>query len=240
MKISFLYILIISILFYGCKKSEPIVFSGQLLLTKKNPVPLINRKIEIFQLGGSGIIMGSSGASASTITDVNGRFSLTFVPGKSYFAGFSGGSISPLTLTSIEGYPFFIKNSFPEIGYDKNMPIYIGKSIDSLIIKFYSFKNISPLDTLAIKGSSIDSVFEKRYTGITADSLTTFNLDTIYNVLFTEFDCNRKIFRNNIQFGELKRYSNPTNGYFIGESYILNELSMEDETKREMTFYFNY
>lgn len=239
MKITYLNIVLILFLFCACKKPRPIVFSGQLLLTKKHPVPLSNRKIEVFQLGGNAIIMGSSGSSATAVTDANGHFSMTFVPGTTYFAGFSGENNSPLSLAGTEGFPFFIRRNFPEAGYDANKPIFIGKTVDSLIIKVYTFKKITTSDTFGLRGNTISAPFDKKYTGITADSADTFTLDTIYNVLFTDFDCIKKTFGNiDLQFGRLKTYSGYTNQSFTAQSLYGLGLSAEDETRTEMKFYF--
>ena len=35
--------------FYACKKPIPRVYTGQLLFTQKSPLPLANKKIEIYQ-----------------------------------------------------------------------------------------------------------------------------------------------------------------------------------------------
>ena len=48
MKGIYVIIILLLTLFCACKKPKPIVFAGQLLLTKKNPIPLSNRKVEIF------------------------------------------------------------------------------------------------------------------------------------------------------------------------------------------------
>ena len=238
MKTTYRIIILILVIFSACIKPEPVNFSGQLLLTKKNPIPLSNREIEIFQLGGNAIITGSSGSSSVNRTDVNGRFSMTFVPGSSYFTAFRGANGSSLTLISNQGFPFFIRKNFPEQNYDSNTPIYVGKTIDSLIIKVYSFENITFSDTFGLRGiTTLDSSINKRYRGITADSATTFTLDTIYNVLYTDFDCiKNKFSNNNMSFGRIRTNSN---GELFSGQYLYGiELSSEDEQKKEMTFYF--
>ena len=240
MKITFTILTLILFLFCACKKPKSVIFTGQLLLTKKNPLPLSNRKIEVFQLGGNAIIIGSSGSSATTVTDADGRFKLTFVPGTTYFTAFSGENNSPLSLTGREGYPYFIRSNFSVAGYDANKPIFIGKSIDSLIIKVYCFKSIIPSDTFGLRGNNVNARFEKKYTGIMADSASTLTLDTIYNVLFTNFDCVKRTFSNlDISFGRLKTYAGSAFQSFTGQIQFDMELPAEDETKREMTFYFN-
>lgn len=240
MKLSYRTLFWLLFLFCSCKKIKPVVFSGQLLLTRKSPVPLSNRKIEIYQLGGNAIIMGSSGSSASAVTDANGRFSITFTPGSAYFAGITGENIGALTFASTEGFPFFVRGNFPGALYDENKPIFIGKSIDSLVIKVICFKRIVTNDTFQLTGTTTGARFEKKYTGITADSATTITLDTVYNALLTNFDCFQNTFRNtNMEFGPLKTYPGFNSPYFRGQSIPWLEFSTEDETKREMLFYYS-
>ncbi len=219
---------------FGCKKPKPIVFSGQLLLTKKNPVPLSNKRIEIFQLGGgSAILFNSSGSSATAMTDANGYFSITFTPGTSSFTVFSSENTSPLSFGgAINDTISFMRQYFPEPNYDASKPIFVGKSIDTIVVNVSTFKEIIASDTLGLRGSS----FNKEYTGITADSASTFTLDTIYNALFTNFNCSNNTFLNDIYFGRV------ITGYnkYISGGGMYNELFNEDETKAEMSFPFNY
>ncbi len=240
MKIACLKFTLIVILFCACKKPKPIVFSGQLLLTRKSLVPLSNKKIQIFQSGGSAILSGSSSSTAEAITDANGRFSMTFVPGTTYFAGFSGENISPLTLSNAlydASFPYFFRQNFPEQGYDASKPIFVGKSIDTIVVKVYTWKNITSSDTFGLRGTMINANFDKEYTGIRADSGSTFTLDILTNVLFTRFDCIKKTFANDISFGRVKTISG--NKVFVGENQFQEELSAEDEIKKESTFQFN-
>lgn len=234
-------LLMISLFVGGCKKPKPVVFYGQLLLTKKSLMPLSNRRIEIFQLGGNAIIMGSSGSSAAAVTDANGRFSITFVPGDSYFGPFRGESNSPLTLFgAINDSLSFMRRNFPDSNYDASKPIFVGKTIDSVIIKVNCFKNIFTSDTFALRGITFTGRFNKNYTGLMVDSATSFTLDTIYHVLFTDFESSKGRFaNNNIEFGRLKTYPGGTTPSFSSQSPWSMELSADDEPKREMTFTFS-
>jgi hypothetical protein len=81
-------------------------FPDSCYLPKKS-CPFTNRKIEIYQSGGNTIIMGSSVTFSNAVTVANGRFTITFTSGKSYFPGFSGANSSPLKLSCSEGFPFF-------------------------------------------------------------------------------------------------------------------------------------
>ena len=226
-------LLLIFFLLFACKKPKPIVYSGQLLLTKKNPIPLSNRQIEIFQQGSgeSGFIFifsGSSGSSTTAATDANGRFSFSFASGTSTFWGSINDSLS------------FMRLHFPETNYDASKPIFVAKTIDTIIIKLKCNKNIVSSDTFALKGITTSGKFDKRFTGIIADSANTLTLDTIYNVIYTNFDCIKGIFANdNIQFGRLKTYLGGSSPYFTSQSLYWIELPAEDEPKREMTFFFN-
>lgn len=129
----------------------------------------------------------------------------------------------------------FMRQYFPEPDYNAH-PIFVGKSIDTVVVKVYALKNIIATDTLGIKGSTVGGVFYKEYTGITADSGTVFMLDTIHNALFTSFNCTDRTFLNDIQCGRVRT------GYYkyISGNSLYDRLSDEDETKMEMTFHFNY
>lgn len=239
MKFTLLKLLLLLLCFSACKKPKPVVFSGQFLLTKKNPVPLANRSIEIYQPGGNAIIMGSSGSSATTNTDNNGRFNIRFVPGSSYFAGFSGENNNPLTVTSSDGNPYFSRKNFPDSGFDPAKPIFVGKQIDTLVIKITCFKAITSTDTFELKGNTINAVFNKKYTGIIADSSHTFTLDTLYNALFTDYDCRSKTFINNsIALARLKFFTGNSTPYSLALGSYYFELSPEDEIQKEITFIF--
>ena len=240
MKITCLKLVLIAFLFLACKKPKPIVLSGQLLLTKKSPVPLSNKKIEIYQPGGNAIITGSSGSSAEAVTDANGRFTVTFIPGTSYFSFFRGENTAPLTLSSGTddySFPFFIRQNFPAQGNDASKPIFVGKSVDTMVVKVYTFKNIHATDTFGLRGATVNANLYKEYTGLTIDSGSTFTLDILTNVLFTRYDYIKKTFLNDISFGRVK--TNAGNKVFLGDSQSWAELSEEDETKKDMTFQLN-
>jgi hypothetical protein len=62
----FWFILLASLsLVAACRKNpKPIIYSGQLLLSKKYPIPVSNKKIEIYQQGQSSAIGLGSGAAS--------------------------------------------------------------------------------------------------------------------------------------------------------------------------------
>lgn len=232
-------------LFSTCKKEKPVIFSGQLLLTEKYPFPISNRKIEIYQKGSPGAIGINSGAlssSATTVTDANGNFRVSFIPGTSSFIVFTGVNHNPLTLSNSIGdtsFPRFYRRNFPDSGYDPARPIFIGKSIDTGVIKVNLMTDLNPTDTIGLRAYTITGSLYKEYTGRTASAGSIFILDTIINMLFTDFDCVEKKFMNTLYAG---RQWTTVWGYktISGSGWVSPyQLSEEDETKKEITFYFS-
>lgn len=239
MKHSFLKLGFVLLLVCACKKPKPIIFTGQLLLCRKTPLPIANRLIEMYQGGGNAIIAGSSSSTASALTNANGTFSITFVPGTAYFFAFSGESNSPISLRGREGFPEFSQENFSKSNYDASKPIYVGKTVDMLIVKVKLVSSIVSTDTFGLRGNTTNAAFDKRYTGITADSSTTIVLDTIYNALFTNFDQTGNSFANTIEFGKTKQYYTNYTSLIGSQSLYWDRLSADDEAKREITFFFS-
>jgi hypothetical protein len=237
-----LFFLVVVFLIGSCRKEQkPITFTGKLLLSKKYPVPLSNRAIEIYQRGSSsaiGLNSGSSSSSSNGFTTSDGNFNLKFRPGTAVFIIFSGASIAPLTLSSTDGiFPYFSRQYFPDSAYDPTKPIYIGKIIDTVIIKVYLTASINSSDTIGLQTLTIDGRVDKIYTGINATQGSTLVIDTIYNMLLTEYDCLQRKFRNTLYAGKKRTTGfgyTTISGGFVSPNY----LSGEDEQKMEMLFYY--
>lgn len=133
MKSRFCLVVLVALLFLGCKKEKPIIFEGQLLFTSKFPYPLGNRKIEIYQSGSSsaiGLSSGSTSSSAITRTAINGNFRLSFIPGTSSFIIFSDTNSNSLTLGNSPDettFPRFSRKNIPDSGYNPATPILWAK-----------------------------------------------------------------------------------------------------------------
>ncbi|HEY8691093.1 MAG TPA: hypothetical protein VIM07_17805 [Chitinophagaceae bacterium] len=239
-----LQILVLFLFFSACKKTKPVIFSGQLLLTKKHPVALSHRNIEIYQRGSPsaiGLNSGSSSSSSTSVTDANGFFRVSFLPGTSTFIIFTGANPNSLTLSnSFEdtSLPRFSRNNFPDSGYDAAKPTFIGKSIDTAIIKVILVTNLAATDTIGLRGYTLNGNLDKQYTGLTGSAGSVIILDTISNLLFTDFDCRTKTFINTLYAG---RKWTTNSGYVTISSEGFNspyQLSETDETKKELMFYF--
>jgi hypothetical protein len=237
-------VLISGLLFYNCKKEKPFVFSGQLLLTHKYPLPLANRKIEIFQPGSPpaiGINSGSTSSSAAGMTDPNGFFYLSFTSGKSTFIVFSSTNSTPLTLSNSVGdtsFPNFSRRNFSS-EKSNGTPIYIGKTIDTAIIKVNLITTLTSSDTIGLQAYTINGRINKEYTGRSAVAGSVIVLDTISNILFTDFDCLEQKFINTLYAG---RKWTTNSGYkaISSEGVVLpGQVSPSDETKNEIIFYFS-
>lgn len=219
------------------------MFSVQLLLTKKHPFPLANRKIELYQPGSAaaiGINSGSSSSSATAVTDANGFFRLSFTPGKSSFIIFSSTSSNPLTLSNPLGdtsFPQFFRRNFPA-AYNPGAPIYIGKTIDNAIIKVNLITDLTPSDTIGLQAYTLNGRITKEYSGRSAAAGSVIILDTISNMLFTDFDCYEQKFINTLYAGRkwttVWGYTTISTAGFVSPS-LLSEI---DEAKNEIMFYF--
>jgi hypothetical protein len=244
MKSNFYLLIVMALLHWGCKKQKPITYSGRLLLSSKFPVPLANRKIAIYQPGSSsaiGLSSGSTAASATAQTDANGNFQLVFTPGTASFLVFSGTNSSPLTLRNSSGettFPGFYRENFPDSGYDASKPIFVGKTIDTAIIKAILSSDLTPADTIGLRATTISGNIDKAYTGRSGNTNAIIVLDTIYNMLLTDFDCRSKKFRNTLYAG---RKWTTTWGYVTISSYGVvspYRFSAMDEAKQEILFFF--
>ncbi len=172
MKSRFCLGVLVALLFLGCKKEKPIIFEGQLLFTSKFPYPLGNRKIEIYQSGSSsaiGLSSGSTSSSAITLTAINGNFRLSFIPGTS-----------------------------PDSGYNAATPIFVGKTIDTAIVKVGLSSALTPADTIGLRAYTISGSIDKEYTGRSGNTGAFIVLDSICNMLFTDFNCYLKKISNTV------------------------------------------
>lgn len=226
------------------KKTEPISYSGQLLLSKKHPVPVSNRKIEIYQQGSApaiGINSGSTSASAAGLTNSSGNFQIDFTPGTSRFIVFYGANSSPLVLQSAFGdtvFPNFSRNNFPGKEYNSSEPTYVGKIIDTAIIQVYLNSDLNSTDTIGLRANTVNFGIDKQYTGLSGNAGATITIDTVNNLLLTQFDCYQQRFTNTVSVG---RKWTTIWGYSAINSTTFplpNVFSDLDEAKVEMTFVF--
>jgi hypothetical protein len=223
-----------------CRKSrQPVTFSGRLLLSKKYQQPIANRVINLSQDGSNALIMGSSAAMASGTTDAEGRFSITFTPGESYFAGISYSNNSPIFLSSgynDTAYPTFLHRSFRGDN-DPATPIYIGKVVDTALIRVLLTTNLSSGDTIGLRALTMNGPTDRQYTGLSGSAGSTILLDTVTKLLFTDYDGVSKQFYNTIQGG--RKYTVPAGYSFIsGHNAQPERLSATDTTRQEFSIFF--
>lgn len=197
-------ILLAGTILTSCKKNKSIVYSGQFLLSPKYPIPITNKPIAVYQQGSSAIIINTSSSTATTVTDASGFFSLNFTPGRVTFAFFNFASNYPLYLKNAindTSHPTFSRKNFPETGYDPAKPIFIGKTIDTTIIMVNLISDLAPTDTIGLRALTINERLNKEYTNRLGSAGSIIILDTIYNMLFTDFDCLDNRFSNNLYAG---------------------------------------
>ena len=235
--------LILLVALWGCKKDEkPIVYTGQLLLSHKFPVVLASKKIGLYQPGSPSAIIfpGVSSSSSNTTTDARGNFRLVSTPSKASLLFFSGTNANPLFLSDAPGdttFPSFTQNNFPRSGWT-GKPVFIGKTIDTAIIKVSLLTNLTATDTLAIQALTITRRISKEYTGRSAPAGSVITIDTISNLLFTDYDFITNRFRNNLYAG---RKWITAGGYpTIITAGVVSpaQLSAGDEPRLELMFYF--
>jgi hypothetical protein len=188
-----------------------------------------------------GINSGSTSSSVTTLTDANGNFRLSFTSGTSSFIIFSGTNSNSLTLGNSPYdivFPHFSRKNFPDSGYDANKPVFVGKTIDTAIIKVILSSDLIATDTIGLRGYTISGSIDKEYTGMTGTTGNIIVLDTINNMLFTSFDCLTKKFNNTVYAG--RKWTTGLGYETISDYGIVSpfQLSEVDETKQEITFYF--
>lgn len=242
----YLMLCLVQVFFFAsCKKEpKPVTYTGQLFLAKKYPVPLRNKQIEIYQRGAPsaiGINIGSTSSTATGITDGNGYFRLSFTPGESRFFVFSGPNNSPLILGSALGdttFPDFSRSSFPDPEYDKSKPIYVAKTIDTVVIKASLISDLNITDTIGVQTNTLNGSFAKEYTRLSGRAGTVVTIDTIYNMLLTHYDCVANKFTNSLYAG--RKWTTVWGYNTISSEGIVSPylLTATDETKTEMTFYY--
>ena len=204
MKSRFCLVVLVALLFLGCKKEKPIIFEGQLLFTSKFPYPLGNRKIEIYQSGSSsaiGLSSGSTSSSAITRTAINGNFRLSFIPGTSSFIIFSDTNSNSLTLGNSPDettFPRFSRKNIPDSGYNAATPIFVGKTIDTAIVKVGLSSALTPADTIGLRAYTISGSIDKEYTGRSGNTGAFIVLDSICNMLSNDFNCYLKKISNTV------------------------------------------
>lgn len=237
-------LLMFAFLFFSCgKQQKPITFTGQLLLSKKYPVVLSNKNLKIYQQGNGsaiGLNTGSTASSANGTTNADGRFEIIFRPGTSNFIFLSGQSTAQITLQSgvaDTSFPTFSREYFPDSAYNPSTPTYVGKIIDSAIIRMNVSDLLTPNDTIGLQIQTINGAVTKNYTALAANTGTTIILDTIYNVLLTNYNCVTKSYYNTLYAG---KKATSVQGYsYLSSSFVYpSSLSAEDESKVELIFYY--
>ena len=199
----------------------------------------------MFQRGsGAGAIlpMGASSSLASGGTDPNGYFRIRFTAGKGIFIAIPVSNSNPLLLrNSYEDttFPGFSRDNFTDSVYDPSKPIFIGKTIDTVIIKITLLTDLAPTDTIGLRGNTITGRFDKEYIGKSGSAGSVIVLDTVVNMLFTDFNYFQRKFLNSLYGG--KKYT--TNAGYVavrpaGQSLPL-DFPEADEAKHEITIFFS-
>ena len=190
---------------------------------------------------GSILPSGVSTADASAVTDGNGRFRITFELEKGLVMLSAPRKYNPLvfrTPTEDSTFPSFYREGFIDSLYDPLVPLYIGKTIDTVIFKVNLLTDLLSTDTIGLLGKTVTGQLEAAYTGRSGSAGSVITLDTITNVLFTDYSYPQREFFNMI-FGGRKH------GTYMGHLTVLPSAASlprvfpeADETKREITIFF--
>jgi hypothetical protein len=237
--------LLLALLFCACHKNEKAIsLHGQILLSKKFPLPFVRQKIDVYQAGSPSIPfpISTSGSSATGVTDSEGRFNISFKPGTTLFLIFRSRNTQPVTLsagsrdTSLFNFRY---SGFADFDASTGTVLYASKIIDTAVISMTLVSDIFPTDTVGIQLKTLQGFADKSYTGLNAKANSTIVLDTIYNVALQDYDGLSKRFRNSLYAG--RKVFSPV----LSRSYLSSvgfprpsDLSAEDESKVNFLFYF--
>ena len=135
-------------------------------------------------------------------------------------------------------FPSFSRKNFPDSAYDPSQPIYVGKIIDTAFIEMKLMSELNNTDTIGLQANTVNGILDKEYTGLSGSAGTSIIIDTIYNMLLTQFDCRQQKFTNTLRAG--RKWATGWGYNFISSQgipspYLLSDM---DEVKVAMTFYF--
>lgn len=184
------------ILLFGCRKKTKVYsIEGRILQSSSNPVPQGNYKLTFYQKG-SPIIpipIGSSSASATSLTNADGYFNCRFQTGEATFLLIPLSNSSPLTMQGDN-------NNLHINLYWNNIPardtvlgnVYLYKQINKAIIKISSSIEILPADTLNITTQTSTGDYKKILSGLSIQPGTVTSIDTISQLISANFDVLQK------------------------------------------------
>lgn len=167
----------------GCKKDVTINYSisGTLLESNSNPIPVKNYKLSAYQRDSYGFFGGVAGTIKEFQTDINGFFSLDYVPLKG--TGLFSGSINqnPLSIEGIDtnNYKDLYFQLYPiTANKDTNLnKVFLFKKIEKFVRKIQFNSALNANDTLqVITSSAFLSIYKNVYGPVPAGTLL---LDTI-------------------------------------------------------------
>lgn len=197
-----IFILFVFAVLAGCRKRTRIYsIKGKILLSSSNPVPVSNYKLSFYQAGSPGAILpiGASSSSGASVTDAEGNFNCRFPAGEAFFFMLPLSSNVPLSMAGA--------NPDPAINlYWSNIPakdtalqdVYLYKMIKKAVIKLNTNAEILSSDTLHIIAPTSTGQHDKFVTGLSIPANTTVAIDTISNLIFSNFDVKTKKYSFNI------------------------------------------
>jgi hypothetical protein len=183
MNLSFRVFAII-IIFIGCKKTSEIKYtvSGQLLESSSNPIPVKNIKLYATQKDDYALLGGVAGLRIYFEADVNGAFSLSYVPLKG--TGLSSGTPNgyPLSIQSIDTgtYKYSDLYLYPiTANKDTNLnTIFLYKKIEKFVRKIQFNAALNATDSFQIiTSTAFRSIYKTIYGPISSGTLLV--VDTI-------------------------------------------------------------
>lgn len=158
------------------------------------------------------------------------------------FIVFRGSNANPLIISNAPGdttFPYFTRRNFTLSEQVAGKPIYIGKIIEEAIIKVRLQTAIDVTDTIGFEAYTTQGRIVKEYSGLQAPAQTLIQLDTLKNMLLTDFDYYDGRFLNNVHAGRKQILSSGRVTFYSTGFIMPARFSANDEAKNEIIFYFS-
>jgi hypothetical protein len=189
------------IAFSSCKKNKhSITIKGTLLQSSSNPVSVSKYVLSFYQGGNSSlpIAISTSSASDSFKTDAMGNFNCNFTEGSGIFIIFTTTNKAAITVSGVTSNG--IRSIWTDLAaVDTNVGnIYLYKLVHTAIIEIDPEHDISPADTISEVVPALTGVHTKLLTGLTIAANNPTAVDTVQDVIFTNFSFTTKQYTNTV------------------------------------------
>ncbi len=186
-------ILLVVILFTGCKKNGDKVYTiqGQILESSSNTIPVSNYTISFYQSSSSGLLGGVSGFNTTVRTGNDGKFTFQYNPNQNYGLIQGGTNRNDIFIAGVDTIKH--KNLYPEWYSvsslaDVNLnTLYLFKKIGTLVRKVQFTNSLNTGESLEVITTDSSGASYKTLMGPIASG-TLLTVDTIRNCKISEFN----------------------------------------------------